>query len=915
LDPASVRGIRLQPDSAVLLASWLAIAAVVSAQQSPEQTLPRPQFSTAVEVTTIDVTVVDGGSRPITDLAPEDFSVRIDGAPRKVLTAQWMPLTQPAAAAIEPPPGYSTNLGRGTGRLIVIAIDQPNIRFGGAATIQRAVEAFIDGLQPSDRVAAVGIGPGGQSTPFTADRERVKRAVRQMAGNRTALEGRSYTLSLSEALDIYHGITAAWQKAGSRECAGLDPNARTQCMSAVQSTATALALQLLADGSQTLAGLESLFDGLRAIPGQKTMVLVSEGFVTDDPVAALEDLGTKAALAQTSVYALKLDDQAFDLARGEPSPERQADRQVLAERLEVVTGAARGSLFDVFGSAAPVLDRIESELSGYYLLGVESHAADRDGSAHRVQVTVGRNGLVVRSRRAFVMNAAEAPRPARVRAAEALGSPLLATALPLRVATFSLGAADASKVQVLLHAEIGELYPSGRAVSVAYMLTDRDGRVVDQQVLSPRLSPLLDGVPSPLQFSATATVPPGEYVLKFAAAEADQVGSVEHPVRVALGEVDRWRVSDLITGGPPGPGIKLQPTVGHSVNFGILHAYLEAYGPGVGTLVARYEIAAGDQEPALATTRAQGQLVNEERALFTHMMAVRQLPPGRYVLRVYLLHAVDADAPDAARAAIATRTRPFEVAPPPVLLTSAETGTRTGAPADVFLPVDERLFERPFTRDDLTRPQVLSVFRDRVAPEGRGVFDRGVEALRASRFEDAQAAFKSLIQIDGDNTGPLTYLGGTYAWLGFHEQAAGAWQTALISGSDRPEIFAWLGDALLRARDLTGAQAILEEATRKWPGDTRFAKPLALIYATFGQGREAVRTLERHLDATPNDAEALALGVEWIYQLQLAGAVARTRAEDVRLARRYADAYARLKGPQAALVREWADAIERTTRR
>ena len=106
---------------------------------------------------------------------------------------------------------------------VLIAIDQPNIRFGAMRTIQRAVEAFIDRLHPSDRIAAVAIGPGSQSTPFTSDREEVKRSIERMTGNRTAIEQRAYNLSLAEALDIYQGSTAVWQSASARECAGLQP--------------------------------------------------------------------------------------------------------------------------------------------------------------------------------------------------------------------------------------------------------------------------------------------------------------------------------------------------------------------------------------------------------------------------------------------------------------------------------------------------------------------------------------------------------------------------------------------------------------------------------------------------------------------------------------------------------------------
>ena len=91
---------------------------------------------------------------------------------------------------------------------------------------------------------------------------------------------------------------------------------------------------------------------------------------------------------------------------------------------------------------------------------------------------------------------------------------------------------------------------------------------------------------------------------------------------------------------------------------------------------------------------------------------------------------------------------------------------------------------------------------------------------------------------------------------------------------------------------------------------SQIAKPLALLYATFGQGREAVRTIERHLAQAADDVDGLALAVEWIYVLHSSGAVARTRAEDIKMARAYADAYQRLNGPAIPLIQEWVGAIE-----
>ena len=122
--------------------------------------------------------------------------MRIDGNARRVVTAEWVSL-QPSGDAPPPvpapPDGFSTNEGSTGGRLIVLAIDQPNIRFGGALAIAKAANAFIDRLMPSDRVAVAGIGVGAPATVFTADRARIKQAISRMAGQKQLESGSTNT--------------------------------------------------------------------------------------------------------------------------------------------------------------------------------------------------------------------------------------------------------------------------------------------------------------------------------------------------------------------------------------------------------------------------------------------------------------------------------------------------------------------------------------------------------------------------------------------------------------------------------------------------------------------------------------------------------------------------------------------------
>jgi Flp pilus assembly protein TadD len=257
-----------------------------------------------------------------------------------------------------------------------------------------------------------------------------------------------------------------------------------------------------------------------------------------------------------------------------------------------------------------------------------------------------------------------------------------------------------------------------------------------------------------------------------------------------------------------------------------------------------------------------------------------------------------------------TLTRPFEVDAPAVLMTSAAVPSITTT-SDVYLPVPDELFARKFLRDAAARADTLRAFRATVAEPSRSAFDEGTKALASGDYPKAEQSFKSAIKPDTDVTAPMAYLAAVYALSGNDAQAAGAWQTTMIDGGRFPEVYEWLGDTLLRTHELAEARTVLEEAAAKWPSDARFTKPLALIYAVFGQGREAVRTLERWIAAHADDASSLSLGVEWMFRLHAAGAVAHSAAEDLKLATAWADAYTKTKGPQVALVKEWMQALEK----
>jgi VWFA-related protein len=627
--------------------SWVIAVALASVVVTRTSAQEPPRFRASVEVTSLDVNVVDSSGRPIRDLGADAFVVRIDGNLRRVVSAEWIALAGPSSGpAVSVPDGFSTNENSRNGRIIVIAVDRPHIRTSGARAVLLAASGFIDALSPSDRVAVVGFGLGGLATPLTSDRERIKEALAQMTGEKRAdlLIG-NYNIALSEAIAMHDGDPGITAAVVDRECPSGAPQtagpaaqqaaatARLRCRSQLEEEARKLASEAAISTDATLRGLRDLLERLGTIDAPKTLVLISEGFILGDREPLINELGTTAAAARTSLYALQLDDENFfsvENARRPIAP--VADARERRASLEQLAAAARGTLFTAIGSEAGFFNQLEAEISGYYLVGVESESRDRDGRAHPVQIDVPRRGAIVRSRRQMITRA-DTIRSPRQAVDAGLRSPLLLSALPLRVATFSLPDLEPGKVQLLIHAEAGRDYREPMDVSAGYTIADRTGRIVQGWTLDRRLVPATRGQPSPLRLVAGASLMPGEYMLRLVVAEGDKLGSVEHPIHAWLSHSGGYSLSELMVGGPLAPQERLGPTVGYTVGGGGLHGYFEAHGRRVAAVTASYEIAADVNSPALVSSEVPGRILGDDRVIFSLVMPLNQLPPGRYVLR------------------------------------------------------------------------------------------------------------------------------------------------------------------------------------------------------------------------------------------------------------------------------------------
>jgi VWFA-related protein len=395
--------------AAPLLSALVGLATLAEgALPSPQEPQP-PRIRVTVDVVAVDVQVIDRTGRPVPDLAPEQFTVTINGRRRRVVSAEQIRSDMGEEADGTPDPSSSAV----PGRLIMLAVDCISFDATASRDVIQSVSQFVRGLLPDDHVGLSAYPNGAHLAP-TTDHAAVLRALGTVVGQRDGPGFSQFQIRPTEIIDasrdISMGSGPALDALVARECGEeADPNCRFRLLTEVTNTA----LYYEGQATASLGMLRTLVSQMRDYPGRKTLLLISGGMIASDRPGGRPDLGSlglhvgrEAAAANTAIYTLFIDSTLHDHYAAERRTgfrtvtNRARDSAVLARWLEQFTGAAGGALFNVqVANAEVALARVRAELSSYYLLGVEPAEEDRDGRTHEVAVRVRHPNVTVRGRR------------------------------------------------------------------------------------------------------------------------------------------------------------------------------------------------------------------------------------------------------------------------------------------------------------------------------------------------------------------------------------------------------------------------------------------------------------------------------------------------------------------------------------
>jgi VWFA-related protein len=430
-----------------MLVTVMLCVLVVLAQSQEKKEAKTSADDDVIKVTSnlvnLDLIVKDKKGKAITDLKPEDFTVIENGVAQKIeffdsTLTSGSETSQPTNATVstQPKPQTPTGFPR---NIIALVLDGQSTEAANLKHVREGMMKYIrERISDSDSVALFSISAGLQLLqPFTQDKAKLIAAVEKAYDSSTVSK-------TSEARGLSEDIRAMREQvaSGPELMGGTVPNFATgvsvsmaaQALIARHILEQYIALRSTLSAQQTrpvLAALAAISEGLRSIPGKKTLVMFSQGFIApetlDWQVQSTIDIANRAnvtiyiidsggltggaptsgALVSGSPLGgisggLEMEqrrrsgagESVFDITRQE-GLNRQQD---LLYRISEDTG---GRFVKNTNDIAGGLERIDTEIRSRYTLAYRSTDPNFDGSFRKVKIEVRRPETSVFSRAGY----------------------------------------------------------------------------------------------------------------------------------------------------------------------------------------------------------------------------------------------------------------------------------------------------------------------------------------------------------------------------------------------------------------------------------------------------------------------------------------------------------------------------------
>jgi VWFA-related protein len=439
------------PPSAALAGPQEAAAA----SQKPAEV---PTFGVGTAAVTLDIVVRDKKGRAVRDLKASDFEVFEDGVKQTVESFQVFgkPLdegpAEPAKAAAAPPtapaPVAAPRPPAPEDRAQIIAFIFDRLTASARNMAHKAALTYLDkGHVDGDMVGVFSIDLALRTLqPFTREtgliRAGLDRAASQantdFSANRETTRSMIDSVSTAEnTTNAISGASPSGPGAGSAGAAlGAAASAAAQNQAVlsvqVQMLRSFEALERDQQGYASTNSLLAVVNGLKDLPGRKTVVFFSEGLVIPTNVQArFRDVINAANRSRVSVYAMDagglraqsmseetrkemlqaMDRRMRQLASGADGGggsmskvlERNEDLLRLNPEagLGQLAGETGGFLIHDTNDAASAFRRIQEDMRFHYLIAYSPSNENYDGRFRNISVKLARSGVELQTRKGY----------------------------------------------------------------------------------------------------------------------------------------------------------------------------------------------------------------------------------------------------------------------------------------------------------------------------------------------------------------------------------------------------------------------------------------------------------------------------------------------------------------------------------
>lgn len=386
----------------------------------------------------IDVIVKDKKGKFISDLKAEDFVITENGQPQKLeffdaplAHGETHKAGEATATGVEPsapptPPVAPRNY-------VSLVLDFQSTDIANLKRVKDgAIKYLREQVTDSDAVAVLAVTTNLQLVQtFTQDKTRLIAALENLgaAPDSKSFEQRDIAENIANLRDNLNGAPAT--PGNITTTAGGSAAARVMIMQRVLAQFIQLRTSLsLQQARPVLAALAAIAEGLRPIPGKKTLVLFSQGFVTpavlDWQVQSTIDIANRANVAIYIIDSAGLRANAPNgsyipsTPLGGISAATNQEQRIKAVGGETVFDTARQEgltreydvLYRLSGDTGGKflkgnndiglgLERINEEIQARYTLAYRSTNQNFDGSFRKVKIEVRRPDLQIVSRSGY----------------------------------------------------------------------------------------------------------------------------------------------------------------------------------------------------------------------------------------------------------------------------------------------------------------------------------------------------------------------------------------------------------------------------------------------------------------------------------------------------------------------------------